>query len=361
MSFKSSRTLATAAFTALALVSVAIGQEIQNPRPRFVTLPQHPQVVVPAPAANLIQWNGSFKDLKGVVRTFTMVGTNPATTNKTSTITVFLIPIKMIYNAGGENIAFDPNKDKFSNGKTITNTILASPIFQSNVDFKQGGTDLGKTQYIDAFQRGNFWGKSVKKNTSYHVLLKPTLLAEQTITCNTFDCAVGSPFGVTTVGMMDIFNFDSHLQAFMTKLTQVQPNTLAIFLTHNIYLTESGNCCIGGYHSANGSQPGGQTYSYTTSVDQGVGVFSQDTAAMSHEIGEWLDDPFVDNAVGCTDNSILEVGDPLVLDDHPYTVNGFTYHLQDLVFLGYFGAPGSTSLHNWLSFQNDKKTVCPGQ
>jgi hypothetical protein len=29
--------------------------------------------------------------------------------------------------------------------------------------------------------------------------------------------------------------------------------------------------------------------------------------------------------------------------------------------LGYFGAPRSTSIHNWLSFQNDEQSVCPGQ
>ena len=46
-------------------------------------------------------------------------------------------------------------------------------------------------------------------------------------------------------------------------------------------------------------------------------MFSQDTAAASHEIGEWQDDPFVDNSLPCLDNSILENGDPLVLDDLP--------------------------------------------
>lgn len=208
--------------------------------------------------------------------------------------------------------------------------------------------------------RGNFWNKNVKKNTNYHVLLgKATVLPEQTINCNTADCAVGNEFG-HTVGLMDINHFDSIVQTYIHKFTQIQPNTLPLFLIYDTYLT-SGGCCIGGYHSANGGQPGGQTYSVSSTVDQGSGTFSQDTAALSHEIGEWMDDPFVDNVVGCQDNSILEVGDPLVLDDHPYTVNGFTYHLQDLVWIGYFGANPKTSLLSWLSFQNDKKNICPGQ
>jgi hypothetical protein len=56
----------------------------------------------------------------------------------------------------------------------------------------------------------------------------------------------------------------------------------------------------------------------------------------------------------------MEIGDPLVLDDHAYTVNGFTYHLQDLVFIDYFGAPKSFPVNHWLSFQNDEKNTCPG-
>jgi hypothetical protein len=328
-----------------------------NPTPKFTTMPHAQQGV---PATNLTQWNGSFKDLTGVNRAFTMVGTDPHKSNVTSTIPLIVVPVKIVFDKNHGNRTFDPNKNKFK-GQTVsvTKTIINSPIMQSNVDFVQGGTDLGKTQYIDAFQRGNFWSV-VKKNSNYHVLLgKPTVLPEQTINCNTGDCTVGPQFG-KIVGMMDINHFDGIVQGYLAKFTQIQPNTLPIFLIYDTYLT-SGGCCIGGYHSANGSQPGGQTYSVSSTVDQGAGVFSQDTAALSHEIGEWMDDPFVDNLVNCQDNGILEVGDPLVLDDHPYTVGGFTYHLQDLVWIGYFGAPRKTSLLSWYSFQNDKKNVCPGQ
>ena len=44
-----------------------------------------------------------------------------------------------------------------SNGKTVTQNTLASPLFNAGIDFVQGGVDLGNTQYIDAYQRGNFW------------------------------------------------------------------------------------------------------------------------------------------------------------------------------------------------------------
>jgi hypothetical protein len=89
-------------------------------------------------------------------------------------------------------------------------------------------------------------------------------------------------------------------------------------------------------------------------------VFSQDVSAFSHEIGEWMDDPFVDNSVNCADNTSIRWRTTPNYGDFPYTLNGSTYNLQSLVFIGYFGAP-RTSLHNWLSFQNDESSVCPGQ
>ena len=93
--------------------------------------------------------------------------------------------------------------------------------------------------------------------------------------------------------------------------------------------------------------------------------FSQDVSALSHEIGEWMDDPFADNFVHCNDNSLMEDGDPLVNNSNygafPYSLGGFTYHLQSLVFIDYFGAPKATSVHGWYSFQHDMSHVCPGQ
>ena len=123
-------------------------------------------------------------------------------------------------------------------------------------------------------------------------------------------------------------------------------------------------CCVCGYHSANGTQPSGQTYADATYVDK-VNVFAQDVSALSHELGEWMDDPFVDNQVNCQDNNLLEVGDPLEAGKNfgafKYKLNGFTYNLQSLVFIGYFGAPRTDSANKWLSFQNDEQSVCPGQ
>jgi len=341
--------------------------EILDAKPMYKAGPNHMELAPQTPATSLVQWNGSYTDLTKKKVSFTMVGTDPATTNSSTTIKTYIIPVKMVYPKSNGNATFDPKKHILSNGKTVINNIIASPIFDPGLDFTQGGTDLGTTQYIDAFQRGNFWS-TVATNSGYHVLLsnKPTVLAEKTITVSSssLGSVYSNPFGSGIIGTYDINAFDSAIQTWMASFKQINPGVLPIFITYDIYLTSGGGCCIGGYHNANGAQPGGQTYSMSTYEDS-VGSFAQDVSALSHEIGEWLDDPFVDNNVHCNDNSIMEVGDPLEGNSNyggfPYTLGGFTYNLQSLVFIGYFGGPKTDSVHSWLSFQNDESHVCPGQ
>jgi hypothetical protein len=362
-----------AAILALACASAAFAQETKYPqildaKPMYKAGPNHMELApATAPAATITQWNGSFTDLTKQKVTYIMIGTDPSKGSVSTTVPVYIIPIKMVYPKANGNHTFDPVKVKVSNGLTVVNNVIASPIFNAGVNFTQGGTNLGTTQYIDAFQRGNFW-KSVHLagNKGYHVLLgQPTVLAEQTITVSSAlqGGVFANPFGSGVVGTYDINAFDSKLQSFMKKFSQVNPGVLPLFITYDIYLTQGG-CCIGGYHNANGAQPGGQTYSYATYEDS-PGSFSQDVSALSHEIGEWMDDPFVDNFVNCNDNGIMEDGDPLEgnanFGGFPYSLNGFTYNLQSLVFIGYFVAPKSTSVHRWLSFQHDEAHVCQGQ
>jgi hypothetical protein len=152
---------------------------------------------------------------------------------------------------------------------------------------------------------------------------------------------------------MDINIFDTLLQGIMSKFKQIQPNTFPLAVGYNMYLT-SGGCCIGGYHSANAGPPNGQTYAYTSVMQQAsVGVFSQDIGAASHEVGEWIIDPFTTNDSPC---GIMEIGDPLETEpnfgDFPYAVGGLTYHPQDLVFNDYFGAP-VIQVNGWHTFQNE--------
>lgn len=322
--------------------------------PHFAVLKPHGTVHPGAkPPASLLTWTGTIS-YGGHSYGFRMVGKNPATTNTTSTLTVYVIPIKMVYGQSNGNKTFDPNTAT-QNGVTITQNLLNSPLFNS-LDWKWGSLDMGSTQYEDAFQRGSFWSK-VKTHTAYHVVFKtPSVLTEQSITVSAVDGQViNNPFGSGVVGTDDINAFDSSLQTFMSQFSQINPTVLPLFLTYDIYLTSGGSCCIGGYHSADTN---GQSYAYATYVDS-AGAFSQDISAFSHELGEWYDDPLITSSSPC---GILEVGDPLETlanyGDFSVVFGGVTWHPQALAFMEYFGEPKNYSANNWLDNKHHLSTVC---
>jgi hypothetical protein len=312
--------------------------------PRYAVQPT-PRKATTARASTLPTWNFSYT-YQGTPYQDAFIGAAP-TTGASTTLPVEIIPVTLKLGT----FTASPEK-KLADGKTVVQNTVASPLFAKSVDFVQGGTNVGTTQYIDAFQRASLWG-TVKSHRGYHVLLgKPVVEPVQTLTVPAGSGTVGSAFGVKVV-FPDIDWFDASVQPLLTSLG-LPADSLPIFVTTQTYLTQGGGCCIGGYHSFNGSQ----IYSEFSYI-QKAGAFSQDVSALSHEIGETVDDPFTNNPSPC---GIYEVGDPLEdganYGDVPYTVAGVTYNLQDLVTPTYFGAPASTSLLGWQTFQGQSLSVC---
>jgi hypothetical protein len=347
-------------WTCPSLITTASAQDAQvsNERGMYVVMPPHLRNDVATPAASLQSWNGSFT-YSGKTYNYNMVGAAPST-NTTATITTYIIPVKIVITArNGTKTTYDP-QHVLSNGNTVVTNTTTSPLFDSTTTYTQGGVNVGTTQYIDAYQRANFWG-TVQSSTNSHLLLSTTVLAEQTLSPTRTYGKTASVFGFTAAEV-DINWFDSQIPNLISKLG-IQPNQFPIFLLYDTYLTQGGGCCIGGYHSSEGSTSNPQSYAEATYVDH-VGAFSQDVSALSHEIGEWADDPLTVNFNGNnTPCGILENGDPIEglanYGGFPYTLHGFTYNLQDLVTLPYFGAPTSTSVNGWLSFQgNSTLSVC---
>jgi len=363
-------------FTALSLLLAMAGfvylstpvfaQEERVDRPMF----KHPQPRLDdsiAPVTPLQTWNGTF--VSGTTTNhFVMVGTDPSATNTTTTIPVYIIPLKLTFVNGTTKTTFDPTAP-IGTGLSAVQQTLASPIFNNSIDYVQGGTDLGTTQFEDAFQRGNFW-TDVMTNTNYHVLLgKPTVLPTLSGTVpksvgTTGSSTIGPP---GTIGIVSFNYFTEEAPKAIAKFPQITPGSLAIFITYNVYLSETTNffgCCIGGFHDDFGSTTSPQTYAQFSFMQQSTSrqVFSSDVSALSHELGEWIDDPYVDNTQGAC-GGILEVGDPLENNpdygDHIYNVGGYNYHIQDLVFLKYFGQTPATSVNDWWTFQGFNFTsVC---
>jgi hypothetical protein len=330
----------------MALTAATTSQAATPPdRPMFAVQPGlRPNIHKPTA---LPTWTWTYT-YKGKTYNDQFVGTSATTTNTSTTVPVYIIPVHLVK---GKKVNTDPLA-VLSNGKTVIQNIIASPIFDSTTNYTQGGTNVGTTQYEDAYQRASFWG-TVATNTGYHMLLgAPTVEPEQTIKVGA-NGTVATDFGVKVLNV-GINYFDGKIKPMLTSL-HIPANALPIFVTTQVFLT-SGGCCIGGYHSYTGTQ----AYSMFTYI-QKAGVFSQDVSALSHEVGEWLDDPETNNNSPC---GIYENGDPLEVEnsplygDYPYTLGGFTYHLQDLATPVYFGAPAATTVHGWTTFQGTALAVC---
>jgi len=202
----------------------------------------------------------------------------------------------------------------------------------------------------------------VSAHTGYHVLLgKPIIKAVQTLKVPSASGTVANVFGVNAI-IANINWYDPKIQALINKLA-IPKNSLPLFIVTNTYLSSNNGtsaCCIGGYHTVASS---GQPYASSSYIPLS-GAFSQDVGALSHEIGEWIDDPYTDNPVpaACGTGAVLEVGDPLETrinyGDYAYTVAGVTWHMQDLIWLPYFGAPTSTSANGWSTFQGETIAFC---
>ncbi len=159
------------------------------PRPLFAVL--HTPQTHTARGAGVPTWTFSYSYL-GTTYRDTFVGTNP-TGGASTTVPTYLIPIKMTLSG----FTASPSK-KLSNGKTVITNTTASPIF-NNLDYRQGGTDVGTTQYIDAFQRAALWG-TVSSHTGYHVLLgTPIVKPLQTFAVPAGQGVVATEFGVKSI------------------------------------------------------------------------------------------------------------------------------------------------------------------
>ena len=156
---------------------------------------------------------------------------------------------------------------------------------------------------------------------------------------------------------------------------RVSPGTLAIFVTGPVQWGGKG------FHDTlkNTDGDASHTYIVTSYYSTAYGDLA-DVWPLSHEIIEWLNDPFAINITpgwnmpgyplhvcgSSTFGDLLETGDPfdLIASVHAVTNAGHTYHLQDAMFLDFFTrAPRSRSAGGAYSFFNDQTaptTPCVG-
>jgi hypothetical protein len=331
-----------------------------------------------------------------------MIGRSPfAHGARTTNITTVLIPVIFkLKDAANNSVTdtFDPTATDATcspHGKPLT-LVQNSPVLQP-VDFTMpgsGGIHVGTGQYIDEFQRASFWSNVMVTGDRFHNVLSPVSVAPtQTVTPpsssnglgyqkNQFAGSPCGPLGVVDVGFWDPslgnVNSPGEAQTIIANLTTagtIGPTTLPIFVFYNVVLASGnspfvqGACCILGYHSSQGSPV--QTFSVSDYETTKLFAPGEDISAMSHEIGEWMDDPLGNNLVpawghigqqpNCQNN--LEVGDPLSDTQFPsISLGGMTYHPQELAMFSWFmGAPSlgvDGDFSNNATFTNDAGAIC---
>ena len=252
--------------------------------------------------------------------------------------------------------------------------MLQSPIFQSET-FVFGPTDVGTTQYVDAFQRGNFW--QFVGGTGYHTILNPQLMPPVRLDLPPSRGLALTPALFGNCGPLAVVDFDVFKQQIFNKLLAAggfNSSQFPIFLFYNTVMsgvspTNLNKCCILGFHNAVTQQPSADVQTYAFIDFDASGLFGptiHDTSIAAHEVGEWMDDPFGNNPTplwghvgqvgGCQGN--LEVGDPLTGTNIPVVTgaNGFKYHLQELAFFSWFYGAPSIAVNGWFSDNNTFKT-----
>jgi hypothetical protein len=348
----------------------------------------------PLPTTRTIpHWSGQTLDLhNGVTYGYNMVGADPNNCSGAScSITIEADITPVVVNIDGLTFS----------GNDVLPATLASPQFATNdygsttaataANFTKGSGgalsqgDAGNNlQLEDATMRAQFNQTGL---STYHLMLHPNVLPAVTIN-------VPKNQGVLLQSGRGVIFADISISWWSAQIqnleTTADPTHLPIYLTNNVLLHTGQNvlnCCVIGFHGTRAAGLGGgsnnsngnakvQTFAWASWVQPGIYARPnggtdwalQDIHALSHEISEWADDPFVNNTVepwltptapqyGCT--GVLETGDPVVAIGFAMGTNTFEqgpnpngtqsadgyYHPEDETFLPWFmrTAPNNVS------------------
>jgi hypothetical protein len=296
---------------------------------------------------------------------------NPPQMGRTTLINAPIQPVNIELDDANGNLRFVNGQPLISLATPYVAPVLGSPVF-SNFTYTSGADP---TQFSDAIQRAQAFSKM---KPDWHTLLVPatkaplTMHIRQSATCPTGPHSAGcnyvfslnadgtccrfilvsdnQPNFVFENGLADLVVTDINNGAITTK-------DISTFLFPNVYLfgVDTTDCCVLGFHTyffAPGSDPELRwVLNYSSWISPGLfGGGFQDVTALSHEIAETYNDPFVvsDNVHdltpfwlapngGCGD--VLETGDViegLPNATFPITMNGFKYHPQNEGLMQWF-------------------------
>ena len=275
-----------------------------------------------AGALSVPMWSHTYS-AGGTKYKVSMVGKNVFKTlaHPSTTVPTQIVPIALTFTDTAH--VYDPSAtDPCLDGASAVTRTTESPIFQPRV-YTLGGTQIGKGQFVDAFQRASFWEQTNPTgiNPGYHVKLAVSVLP--TMRFDIGGSEVGT--GCGRLGKVEIGAFAAILLSHLADFAAagVESTKFPLLLLSNVVMYEGtvDKCCILGFHTAidNPYDGGVQTLAVAEydSTNRFGGI--HDVGIVTHEVGEWLDDPVVTNPTpawghigqvsGCQAN--LEVGDPL--------------------------------------------------
>jgi hypothetical protein len=306
-----------------------------------------------------------------------LVGGNPFGNTNPVTIEAVLIPLIIyIKRSDGTLATFDPTAPDpcdLQGGFSAEYRFRHSPLVVPT-DLTFNGVSVGKAQYIDGFNRAEFWNRT-GGSPSYSNPLHWSFAAAASYVPQLLDLtvAITEGTGCSERGVIAQEVFGSFMKGVMIPFLQstgvISPTKFAFFLTKNVVTAHSmsptPSGIFGGQHYSTGSPA--QTWARAAYNIGG------DVKTASHEIGEWMNDPLVNNptppwgdegevkAGSCS--KALEVGDPLNGRNAPLiTVNGYAYHVQELTFFSWFyDIFGDTSLGAGGKFSSNGKFSGPSK
>ena len=316
---------------------------------------------------------------------YTMVGNAPFgqggedEQGETTTVGAPVVAVNVdLRNADGRP-RFVNGKRLISDATQFVKPVLNSPVF-SNTFYTSSD---GPTQFTDAIQRAEFFHQS---DDQWHTELRPRVGPARTLTLRkgTYFFALNNDGSCCAFVLIDENAFLNGLfPATPTDSTtpigaaenagDIRTRDIATFLFPNAFLYVNGDpnqCCIIGFHTYD-LEPGGASngfrekrYVLNYSSWISPGIFNDptfgDISALSHEMSETFNDPFVNNAVpwwlspnGNCQND-LETGDVIEgLPDaqFPIVLNGSTWHPQNEALLQWFaGVTPSSAIQHAYSY-----------
>jgi hypothetical protein len=392
--------LTLAAFTPASAATTAPGiQVISDDSLQALTATQGGAQVLPTSRTVPHWWGSTLDPSNGVTYGYNMVGANPNTCSGAACdvtveadITPIIVNIDGLTFSGSDVLAATLASPQFAtNDYGSTTAATAAGAFPNLPAFIKGpgGTlsqgDAGnQLQLEDATMRAQF---NETGSSTYHLRFHTNTLPAYTIN-------VPNNQGVLLQSGRGVIFADVNISWWASQIKNLEssadPTHLPVYLTNNVLLHIGPNvlnCCVIGFHGAhatgnatgygksNGNAPI-QTFAWASWVQPGIYARPaggtdwalQDIHALSHEIAEWGDDPFVNNTVepwvtptapqyGCT--GVLETGDPVVGIGFAMGTNTFeqgpnpngsqsadgSYHPEDETYLPWFmrTAPNTVS------------------